>query len=218
MSDTTQTAFNLSLTDTYSVDWVHATKYTKDWNSKREVYRPNPSYIKEIMDYNYDTGKLYWKKRYKGGKEYSKFNSQFEGKEVRRNPKGGTNLKLYGRYVPIMHHHLVWCWHYQEWPDPDLVIDHINGDNTDNKITNLRLVTHLENHKNKKIASNNTSGHRGVSFCKRANKWKASIHVNQKKKHLGFFKNKEDAILVRQRAEKEYGYHENHGRLINGDS
>ena len=94
----------------------------------------------------------------------------------------------------------------------------IKQNNTDNNITNLRLVTHLENHKNKKIASNNTSGHRGVSFCKRANKWKASIHVNQKKKHLGFFKNKEDAILVRQRAEKEYGYHENHGRLINGDS
>ena len=66
MSDTTQTAFNLSLTDTYSVDWVYATKYTKDWNYKREVYRPSPSYIKEIMDYNHDTGKLYWKKRYKG--------------------------------------------------------------------------------------------------------------------------------------------------------
>jgi len=39
-----------------------------------------------------------------------------------------------------------------------------------------------------------TSGHPGVGWCKRSNKWRATTTQNGKNKYLGLFKQKEDAI------------------------
>ena len=45
---------------------------------------------------------------------------------------------------------LVWKMHYGEDPPKNMSIDHINRDRTDNRIDNLRLVTHRENNCNRK--------------------------------------------------------------------
>ena len=83
-------------------------------------------------------------------------------------------------------------------------IDHINGKPNDNRIENLRIVTHEENMKNVKLPSNNTSGYKGVYYSTLEQKWKAAIRVNKKQKHLGTFETKEDAIAARLKAEDLY--------------
>ncbi len=89
--------------------------------------------------------------------------------------------------------------------------DHINHNKTDNRFINLLEVTHAENHKNLGVRSDNKSGVSGVSFHKAKNKWRTVIIVNYKQKHIGYYKNLEDAILARKGANIKYGYHVNHG-------
>lgn len=83
-------------------------------------------------------------------------------------------------------------------------VDHINGKPNDNRLENLRIVTHEENMKNVKLPINNLSGCKGVYYSNRERKWKAAIRVNKKQKHLGTFETKEEAIAIRQKAEEQY--------------
>lgn len=64
-------------------------------------------------------------------------------------------------------------------------VDHINRIKTDNRVVNLRLVTHQQNQFNK--------GAKGVTWNKKLNKWQAQIQSSGKKKHLGMFVKEEDA-------------------------
>jgi len=58
--------------------------------------------------------------------------------------------------------------------------------------------------RSKSIQHNNTSGHKGVTFNKNADRWQAKIGTGQGKyKHLGYFKTVENAIAARKSAESE---------------
>ncbi len=83
-------------------------------------------------------------------------------------------------------------------------IDHINRNKTDNRKSNLRECTQLENNRNIGLAKNNSSGFTGVGYDKKNKKWTARIVVNYKDIHLGRFLNKEDAIKTRLQAELKY--------------
>lgn len=83
-------------------------------------------------------------------------------------------------------------------------IDHIYHNKNDNRKSQLRVVTNQQNGMNRKIQSNNTSGFTGVTFDKLKGKWKATIKINGKLKSLGYFSDKNDAILERINAEKIY--------------
>jgi hypothetical protein len=65
-------------------------------------------------------------------------------------------------------------------------VDHINGIRHDNRIENLRLVTHQQNHFNRTTA-------KGYGWHKRHRKWCASIMINGKLQHLGLFDTEEEA-------------------------
>ena len=91
-------------------------------------------------------------------------------------------------------------------------IDHINGLKSDNRIENMRSVTHHENMKNKRKGKNNKSGAVGVNWLDRTKKWVASIRVNKKTIHLGSFVLFHEAVNARKIAEVAYGFHENHGK------
>lgn len=82
-------------------------------------------------------------------------------------------------------------------------IDHINGNKLDNRRCNLRIVTREQNAQNRKLHSNNTSGITGISWRKRDKKWVASIQSGRKRVCLGYFKNIDDAINTRIKAEIE---------------
>jgi hypothetical protein len=85
-------------------------------------------------------------------------------------------------------------------------LDHCNGCGCDNRKLNLRLATQGQNLQNKKRYKNNTSKITGVNWCGRQNKWRAYISRPDTKrpKHLGWFRNKKDAVEARQQAEIEF--------------
>ena len=85
-----------------------------------------------------------------------------------------------------------------------MLTDHINGNSYDNRKSNLRICTHLENLQNRAKNKNNTSGVKGVSWNTKENKWGAYIYLNNKYKNLGLYETIEAATEVRRLAEEKY--------------
>lgn len=106
-------------------------------------------------------------------------------------------------------HRIVWKMYYGV--DPDGQIDHIDGDGTNNAIANLRVVNAVENHRNQRLRRSNKSGILGVSKVKRNGKWRSSITIHGHHVHLGVFDSIEEAAAARESANREYGFHANHG-------
>lgn len=86
----------------------------------------------------------------------------------------------------------------------DKIVDHKNGDKIDNRKCNLRICDYQENMMNRKINSNNKSGVAGVFYLKSERKWIAQIKFNKKNIRLGYFKNFDDAVEARRKAEDKY--------------
>lgn len=82
-------------------------------------------------------------------------------------------------------------------------IDHINGNELDNRRENLRSATNAENLMNQKLCSNNTSGFKGVIWRKDRNKWQAKIMVHGKTQHLGYSNCKIEAAKAYDNAARE---------------
>jgi hypothetical protein len=83
------------------------------------------------------------------------------------------------------------------------VIDHKNGDRSDNRIANLRLASNSENGLNRKLQRNSTSAHRGVYYHKQKKKWEVRIKVKGKRLYLGAYVCVEEAINARLQAEAD---------------
>jgi len=179
-----------------------------------------PETIRKLLEYNPATGKLFWRERstefFNDGKRSAEtacrcWNARHAGKEAFTADHGDGYR--HGRILDRVYfaHRVIWALTHGEWPVDQ--IDHINGVKDDNRIKNLRAVTHQENSKNQKLRDTNTSGHVGVCWYEQTRKWQARIRVNGRCVHLGYFVRKDDAIDARKAAEVEYDYHPNHGRV-----
>jgi hypothetical protein len=91
-----------------------------------------------------------------------------------------------------------------------MVCDHINGDTLDNRKSNLRICTSIENCRNSKRPKNNTSGYKGVHWEKANKKWVAIIQINYKKIYLGLFDDRQKAHEAYCKAAVNY-----HGEFAN---
>lgn len=83
----------------------------------------------------------------------------------------------------------------------DKVIDHINANGLDNRKSNLRICTQLENMQNFSLSKFNQTG---IHYRPERKAWTATIGVNGKLIHLGQFQTYELAVEARKRAEKKY--------------
>lgn len=167
---------------------------------------PSAVYIRERLNYDPETGVFVWRYCEAMRREWNtrwagKDAGSFSGDRYRRiRINGGLHLA----------HRIAWIITHGDWPADQ--IDHINGDPSDNRISNLRTVSNAENGRNQAIRSDNTSGVMGVCWDKSRGKWQASIMVDQRQIHIGRFTDLADAIAARAAAEIAHGFHQNHGR------
>lgn len=86
------------------------------------------------------------------------------------------------------------------------LIDHMDQDKSNNKINNLRVCSNSENQKNRGRTKTNSTGYKGVTFNKEANKYRATITLDGVNVSLGHFSTAKEASLVYElRAKEEFG-------------
>ena len=135
--------------------------------------------IFEHLKYTPEDGKVWWIKHPR--------RSTANGAEAGNMMQNGYR-KLKFRGKQYLTHRIAWFLHYGEWPADD--IDHIDGNPANNKLSNLRDVTHSVNLQNRKSAtSKNKTGFLGV--VKRKNKYAAHVTKNGKQVYLGLFETAE---------------------------
>jgi hypothetical protein len=148
---------------------------------------------RRLFDYFPDTGEI--------RRKVSMGRSRMGSLAGSKNSDGYLQIKVFYRTYKI--HRLAWLMFYGKWPDGE--IDHINGDRTDNRIVNLRDVPKSVNQQNQmKPQVTNTSGYLGVSWHKKDCKWRVSIRVSGKPKHLGFFATPEEAHAAYVKAKRQF--------------
>ena len=89
-------------------------------------------------------------------------------------------------------------------PEDKEFVDHIDRDNKNNNMLNLRYATESEIHQKRSIQTNNKSGVIGVFQRKNNPKWFASIRFDHDLYNLGSFDSFETAVKARKRAERKY--------------
>lgn len=138
------------------------------------------------------------------------WNKRWAGKPAFNTPdqKGYLRGKLFN--VKLRAHQVAFALANGHWPEDQ--VDHENGVRSDNKPVNLRDASNLENSRNRKISSKNTTGHAGVHVNRKDGLYWATIRAGGKQILLGRFKELSDAVEARSNAARAHGYHPNHGR------
>lgn len=167
-----------------------------------------------LLEYDPISGKLRWLSRsaemFKSCAACRSWNSRLSGKEALNSI--GSNGQLFGSIFGRKYkaHRVIWLIATGDWPTG--VIDHINGNPTDNRLSNLRDVSNAENLKNASLSKGNTSGFCGVHWHSKNKKWQAKIGVAGRTVHLGYFDSVVEAANARAQANSDFGYSSRHGQ------
>lgn len=179
--------------------------------AKGRTIRPkirSRSLLMKILDVNIHSGEIRWRAR-EGSPGNDIWNRKYAGKIA-----GGSNSQGYWVVnISGTHHrahHIVWTISKGSWPVLD--IDHIDGDRSNNSISNLREVSRSENLRNRGVTEHSRLGLVGVA--RSGNQWDARIGDDGKSVRLGRFSCFGQALAARHLAEKELGYDPNHGRRL----
>ena len=128
---------------------------------------------RRVLSYNPNSGEFFWTH------DAPKMRGKRAGSLV---PRTGYRVIGYKKCV-YMEHRLAFLLMTGEWPD--LQVDHINHDRSDNRWDNLRLATQFENQQNR-VQGHGLSRYIGVSFSQNhAKQWCARIMKDGKSTWLG---------------------------------
>jgi len=149
------------------------------------------SRLKEVLDYDPETGKFYWKVK--------TANRTVIGAEAGcRASIGYIRICIDGKFYYA--HSL--ALYYVNGVYPPSCVDHINHVRDDNRVVNLRYATYKQNGGNRTPTS--ILGVSGVSWMKDRNKWYVEIGHNDKQHYIGTFSCLGQAVKARKAAEKKY--------------
>lgn len=131
--------------------------------------KPSISELHEFLRLDSETGILYWKKK--------TTNRVKVGEVAGSLTHGYLEVAIYGKKCRC--HHVVWAMETGAYPELDkyTVIDHINGDKADNRLSNLRIVNRSQNGQNSKPqkVGKTYSKWKGVTWDAARGKWKCQI-------------------------------------------
>lgn len=145
---------------------------------------------RSALDYNHDTGKFTWKSQPPYG--WVKLGDE-AGHECK---SGYINIGLGGKVY--LAHRLAHLMYYGYMP---VVVEHINGEKSDNRIINLKAADYSKVRKKEQI--NNRSGHRGVWYDEKRRHYQVYIQYKGRRKTLGRVREYEDAVRMRLDAENQ---------------
>lgn len=161
--------------------------------------------MKEILDdwlfYDAETGILRWKKSSGSARA-----GDIAGKPSLSGKKLYVKFRIIGRTV---YAHRVIAFMFLGLED-HMQVDHINGNSTDNRLCNLRVVDDQINNMNLRMQKRNKLGITGVKIT-RSGSYHARIEFKNQHIMLGTHKTIFDAACARKSAELRYGFHERHG-------
>lgn len=126
-------------------------------------------------------------------------------RKINTQSRGYFQVGIGDKVHPV--HRVIWVWMTGELPNE---IDHIDGDRSNNKWSNLRDASRKENCKNLGVGTKNTSGVIGVTRTKGTDRYVAFITVNGERIYLGSYGSLEEAGTVRKNYEKMFNFHPNH--------
>ena len=162
--------------------------------------------VKELFEYR--DGALFWKNRSFDslGRSIKYLNGRVAGSI---DSSGYWQTKIDGKLH--LNHRLIFLMFNGYIPK---VLDHIDGDRTNNAIENLRVASIAQNNHNAKIRQDNTSGCKNVCWHKSSKKWQVALNINKQRKSFGNYDDIELAELVaieaRNKFHKEYANHGKH--------
>lgn len=150
--------------------------------------------LRKALNYDPTTGVFIWlhrpRKHFRNAHGWNTFNSKYAGKQAGcLSPAGYVKIRINNglcRADRLAYAHMT-----GRWPDQGIDVDHIDGNRANDRWSNLRLASRSQTNMNQKLRSDSTSGWKGVSFDKRAQKWIAQIKANNRHIHLGTFKTPE---------------------------
>lgn len=163
--------------------------------------------------FDYKEGHLYRRLQTQGSR-IGKIFGALSGKR-----KGRHSEYITGHFngKQCLEHRLIWELCNGEIPK-DAEIDHLDHDGTNNKLSNLRLVTRRLNARNLPLFRINKSGICGVYWSKHRKIWIAQVWTNNASRYLGSFDNLFDAAACRISFNNRSDFHINHGRAMDGHS
>lgn len=153
-----------------------------------------PERLRELLAYDRDTGLLTWK--------FSRRKTKAGQVAGYRDPLGYVRISVDDQ--TYLAHRLAWLHVFGRWPSG--MIDHKNGDPSDNSLNNLREASPSQNRMNCRRHSNNACGLKGVCYDKSKKRWDARISVGGRQRRIGRFVSAEAAHAAYVAASiKHYG-------------
>ena len=170
-------------------------------------------YLKTRVRYESDTGHLFWLPKEGDAWEIKVFNTRFANARIASINGNGyiqVRFSLNGSTYHIVGHRLAWYLYYGELPKE--LLDHINGNKSDNRLSNLRDVSYIENTRNAAKRCDNRSGRGGVHWSEKKRKWIAQcVTIDGQHVHVAINSDKsvvEDAL---RNFRAKHGYTTRHG-------
>lgn len=120
---------------------------------------------------------------------------------VRPNRNGKKYCHIKKNRVGLKRGRLIFLWVHGHWPEP--CVDHIDGDSTNDRISNLREATVLQNAWNHKTRARRIALPMGVRRINGSGRYEARIAQNKRMLHLGSFETPQEAEKIYQAKRKE---------------
>lgn len=171
-------------------------------------YRRKEHIVPEIKENNFEVNENeIWKpiKHYEGYEVSNIGNVRHKGRILNQAKLNGYSKVVLYKGKQRTHfqvHRLVADAFIVKNNESQTVVDHINNDRGDNRVENLRWVTHSQNGMNRSISKNNTTGYTGVYFLTGRQKYEAGIKINKKYINGGCFDTIEEAVARRKELEE----------------